>query len=70
MSLAADGSTMVNPIETVKSGAKTNPWEVDGITGATISSRAIGDILKKSTANIVPTISANVEQIKLGNGGG
>jgi len=70
VSLASDGMSIVNPIETVKSGAKTNPWEVDGITGATISSRAIGDILMKSTANIVPTISANVDKIKAGNGGG
>ena len=32
------------------------PWEVDGITGATISSRAIGNILGESTAKWVPLI--------------
>jgi electron transport complex protein RnfG len=70
VSLTDDGQSMANPVETVKSGEKTNPWEVDGITGATISSRAIGDILKKSSADIIPIISANLDKIKSGNAGG
>ena len=30
------------PIKTVKHGSKKNPWEIDAISGATISSRAVG----------------------------
>ena len=47
---------IANPITTVKSGLKANAWEVDGITGATISSRAIGDILASSTAFWMPLL--------------
>ena len=41
VSLSGDGSSLANAIVAVKSGQKTNGWEVDGITGATISSVAI-----------------------------
>jgi electron transport complex protein RnfG len=47
---------LVNKIIPVKSGEKNNPWEVDGITGATISSRAIGNIFGSSTEQWVPLI--------------
>tara|TARA_Y100001972_G_scaffold126648_1_gene181015 strand:- start:3419 stop:4084 length:666 start_codon:yes stop_codon:yes gene_type:complete len=51
-----DAGAIANPIVPVKSGAKQNDWEVDGITGATISSRAIGNILAESTALWMPRI--------------
>ena len=54
-------STINNLVITVKNGAKENPWEVDGITGATISSRAIGDIIGTSTTQMVPLIYNNQE---------
>lgn len=50
-----------NTVVTVKHGAKNNPWEIDGITGATISSRAIGNIMGTSTAHWVPLISMDKE---------
>ena len=50
-----------NEIAYTKSGEKTNAWEVDGITGATISSKAIANILKESTAIWVPRIYANIQ---------
>ena len=58
VALKADGSALKNEIVPVKSGAKTQAWQVDGITGATISSRAIGNILKESTAEWVPRLHA------------
>jgi Na+-translocating ferredoxin:NAD+ oxidoreductase subunit G len=59
VSLNDDHSALKNTITTVKSGSKKNPWEVDGITGATISSRAIGNILAASTQQMVPLIFKN-----------
>ena len=56
-----------NPIITVKHGSKINDWEVDGITGATISSRAIGEILSASTANWMPIIYRNIDQLIINN---
>lgn len=58
VALKADGSALKNEVMPVKFGAKTQAWEVDGITGATISSRAIGNILKESTAEWVPKLHA------------
>ena len=48
-----------NKVITVKQGEKQNPWEIDGITGATISSRAIGKIIGVSTAKDVPILFNN-----------
>ena len=49
----------------MKKGSKKNAWEVDGITGATISSKAIGEIIGESTGNIVPVIHNNQESFVL-----
>jgi electron transport complex protein RnfG len=64
VSLTEDLSAIKNTVVTVKSGAKTNPWEVDGITGATISSRAIGNIIGASTKEWVPILNKNKEVFK------
>ena len=44
-------------------GNKTHPWEVDGITGATISSKAIASILDGSAQYWVPRIRRNLERL-------
>lgn len=65
VALSTDKSSIKNPVKTVKSGEKNNDWEVDGITGATISSRAIGSMIKKSTRDMVPLIYKNRDEFKL-----
>ena len=55
-----------HPINTVKHGAKKNPWEIDAVSGATISSRAVGRMLQKSVAEVDPVIQRNLERIKRG----
>lgn len=65
--LTEDDYSIVNPIMTVKKGQKQNPWELDGITGATISSRAIGDGLAKSTSVMVPLIFKQIEIFEIKN---
>jgi electron transport complex protein RnfG len=57
--LGPDGETVAHPIETVKQGEKTEPWQIDGITGATISSVAIGDMLRASTKKWIPELEAH-----------
>lgn len=66
--LDPSSGALQNPITTVKQGEKTQPWQIDGITGATISSKAIGDMLASSTARWVPLVNAQLTE--LGNGGG
>lgn len=62
--LNSDKSVVKNLVVTVKRGEKKNEWEIDGITGATISSRAIGSIIGKSTAELAPLIFKNKEGFK------
>jgi electron transport complex protein RnfG len=54
--LTADGNALLHAIVTVKQGQKTEPWQLDGITGATITSDAIGDILHNSASARVPVL--------------
>jgi len=62
VSLKKDLSGPINTITSVKRGTKENKWELDGITGATISSRAIADIIAESSRSTLPLIYANYKQ--------
>lgn len=64
VSLTDNASVPKNPIEMVKNGEKHNPWEIEAITGATISSRAVTKILKQSTEEYIPIIEQNLEKFK------
>ncbi len=64
--LTGDGKRIAHPITLVKPGEKSNAWEIEAITGATISSRAIADILEKSTAERVPVIERNLDVLEGG----
>ena len=59
VSLNAAKNALNNTVIPVKHGDKKNAWEVDGITGATISSRAIGNIIGESTTRVLPLIHQN-----------
>ena len=63
VSLSDNESGLKNLILTVKSGEKQQPWEIDGITGATISSRAIGKMLGESTQHWIPLIYREKAQL-------
>lgn len=57
---------LANPIRAVKHGAKKNAWEIDAISGATISSRAVGRMLDRSAARLAPVIRRNLARIQKG----
>lgn len=63
--LNSDLTQVENEVITVMQGDKTQPWEVEGITGATISSRTIGNILGESTAVMVPLIYNQRDSFKV-----
>lgn len=65
VSLTDNKNGLKNTIVAVKNGTKKNPWEIDGITGATISSRAIGNLLGQNTQQWVPTIYRNRSVLEL-----
>ena len=55
--LNGDGSAVANPIHTVKNGTKTKPWQIDAISGATVTSTAIGRGLQESTNRMLPLLA-------------
>lgn len=61
------GLSLLNPIETVKKGKKTERWQIDGITGATVSSKAIGNILAASSSRWVPLIKQRRADLDAGD---
>jgi electron transport complex protein RnfG len=60
VSLDDSGAAKQNPIAAVKQGTKQHPWEVDGITGATISSKAVVAALERSTSFWAPRLRARL----------
>jgi len=62
--LDTDKNKMLNPIVLVKKGEKNKKWQVEAITGATISSRAIANILRKSTKKVIPVITRNLGTLR------
>ena len=54
--LDAEGKALANAIQTVKHGTKTQPWQIDAITGATLSSRAMGKAANQAAQRAVPAI--------------
>jgi len=59
-----DKKAIAHPIETVKHGAKTEPWQVDAMSGATFSSRGIGNGLRAATDELVPLIQQNLSELE------
>jgi electron transport complex protein RnfG len=64
VTLTADGAALAHPVEAVKRGAKQHPWEVDGITGATVSSVAVARILRDSASVWVPALRRRLDDFR------
>jgi Na+-translocating ferredoxin:NAD+ oxidoreductase subunit G len=62
--VSSDLKTLANAIVTVKHGSKTKPWEVDAISGATITSRAVGKAINDAAQALLPRVVPNVDKLK------
>ncbi|MEW8508205.1 MAG: FMN-binding protein [Candidatus Thiodiazotropha sp.] len=62
--LSTDGTTLANEIVTVKAGTKQNPWEIDAISGATISAKAVGKAINQSAKHLLPDLLPHLEKLK------
>jgi electron transport complex protein RnfG len=60
------GAQLVHPITTVKAGTRANPWEIDAISGATVSSVAVGKALNASMQRMAPLIERHLDAIRAG----
>jgi electron transport complex protein RnfG len=57
------GEGLANEIVTVKHGSKQNPWEIDAISGATISSKAVGKALNQSSKQLLPRLMPHLDEL-------
>lgn len=57
---------LTQDIKTVRHGTKTQAWEIDAISGSTITSNAIGRMLNQSGQNFHPIIMQNLDRLKQG----
>jgi electron transport complex protein RnfG len=59
-----DGMVLAHEIRAVKHGTKTNPWEIDAIAGATITSRAVGKGINDAAQALLPRIAKHMDKLK------
>lgn len=62
--LNADMKALANEIKVVKHGTKTNPWQIDAIAGATITSRAVGKGINDSAQALLPKLVPNLDKVR------
>ncbi len=62
--LNAGGDALANAVKVVKSGTKTNPWEIDAISGATITSRAVARGINDSAQQLLPLLVPHLDKLK------
>ncbi|WP_428623646.1 RnfABCDGE type electron transport complex subunit G [Sedimenticola sp.] len=68
-SVNASMSALANAIVTVKHGRKQNPWEIDAISGATISSKAVGKALNDSAQQLLPLLVPHIKELTVAGDG-
>lgn len=62
--LNAEATAPANPIKLVKHGTKTEAWQIDAISGATVTSRGYTRALRSSTEALLPRVVKHLSQLK------
>lgn len=62
--LNAEMTGLANAIKVVKHGTKKNPWEIDAIAGATVTSKAVGKGISDSARKLLPLLVPNLDMIR------
>lgn len=62
--LNTEGSALANPVVTVMHGTKTEPWQIDAISGATISSKAMGQAVNSAAQRMAPVIRRDLAKLR------
>jgi electron transport complex protein RnfG len=58
------GQALANPIRVVKHGTKRNPWEIDAISGATVTSKAVGKGINESAQRLLPRLVPHLDKVR------
>jgi H+/Na+-translocating ferredoxin:NAD+ oxidoreductase subunit G len=61
--LKDDMSALAHDVVTVKHGTKTDPWQIDAISGATITSRAVGRGIDAAAQALLPKLVPNLNKL-------
>ena len=64
--VSAEGTALANRIVTVKHGTKREAWQIDAISGSTVTSKAIGRGLDQSAQRLVPRIQRHLAELEKG----
>ena len=62
--LKDDLSALANEVAVVKHGTKTQPWQIDAISGATITSRAVGKGVNEAAQLLLPRLVPKLNQLE------
>jgi electron transport complex protein RnfG len=62
--LKDDLSALANEVRVVKHGTKTQPWQIDAISGATVTSRAVGKGLNDAAQVLLPRLRPRLDTLK------
>lgn len=63
VSLNAEGTAPAHPIKLVKHGTKTEAWQIDAISGATVTSRGYSRALRSSTEALLPRLVKHLSEL-------
>ena len=61
--LNAEMSALANAVKTVKQGTKTQAWQIDAISGATVTSKAVGKGINDSAQRLLPLLLPNMDRV-------
>lgn len=62
--LNAELAALANEVKVVKHGTKTNAWQIDAISGATITSRAVGRAINDGAQQLLPRLVPQLDTLK------
>jgi Na+-translocating ferredoxin:NAD+ oxidoreductase subunit G len=57
------GRGLLNPLRPAKPGTGAETWQVETITGATVTSRAVVEIINRSSNELIPLIRNNMNML-------
>lgn len=64
VTLKADLSALAHDVAVVKHGTKTNAWQIDAISGATVTSRAVGKGINDAAQQLLPRLVPRLDALK------
>ena len=62
--LTQDLSALANDVRVVKHSTKTQPWQIDAISGATVTSRAVGKGIDEAAQALLPRLVPKLDRLE------